>query len=148
MKQMRFVSAAIAILVMSGLVVLAEDVKPDAKPDVTGSWTWSFQGRNGNTMTSTLTLKQDGDKITGSMSGRGKPTDISDAKLSGDDLTFKVTRTRNDGSTMTIDYEGKVTADEIKGKSTSNFNGNPMSRDWDAKRGDASTTQPATQPAS
>jgi hypothetical protein len=131
---------------MSGLVSLA--VADDTKPDVTGTWTWSFQRPNGETMTSTLTLKQDGDKITGTVTGRNKPSDIQDAKLTGDDLTFKVVRTRND-QTITMTYDGKVTADEIKGKISSDMAGNTMSRDWDAKRStDAATTQPATQPAS
>jgi hypothetical protein len=145
MKLVHLGLTAIAICLMSGLVSLA--FADDAKLDLNGSWTWSYQGRNGNTMTSTLKLKQDGDTITGSVVGmNGQSTDIKDAKLAGDDLTFKVVRKRNDQE-MIINYDGKVTADEIKGKSTVDMNGTPSSRDWDAKRADASTTQPATQPA-
>jgi len=41
--------------------------------DVTGKWTYEMQGGrggNGGPVTQTLTLKVDGDKVTGTISGR------------------------------------------------------------------------------
>lgn len=35
---------------------------------------------------------------------------------------------------MTTKYSGTVTADTIKGKAESERNGQPQSRDWEAKR--------------
>jgi len=142
MKRTQLGLAAIFILALSGFMSLAHG--DDAKTDLTGTWTWSFQGQNGNTINSSLKLKQDGDKITGSLTGRnGTENPIKEAQLKGDDLTFKVTRTRNDQE-ITTTYTGKVTADEIKGKSETDMNGQMNSRDWDAKRStDSSTTKPA-----
>jgi hypothetical protein len=39
------------------------------------------------------------------------------------------------GTKMTTKYSGKVTADAIKGKMEFERNGEPVSRDWEAKRG-------------
>ncbi|HMB94720.1 MAG TPA: hypothetical protein VKK61_01640, partial [Tepidisphaeraceae bacterium] len=90
--------------------------------------------------------KQDGDKITGTITGfGGQEIEIKDAALKDGELTFKVTRKRNDMEITTV-YTGKVAADEIKGKAETNRDGQIMSRDWDAKKS-TDTTQPSTQPA-
>src|SRR3954468_12907211 len=66
--------------------------------DATGTWKWSVE-RNGNTIETTLKLKQDGEKLTGTInSGRqgGSDTEIEDGKVKGDAVSFKVTRTFGD----------------------------------------------------
>jgi len=78
-------------------------------------------------------LKLDGDKLTGSISGRQNDTNIEDGKLSGDDISFKVTREIN-GNKMVMKYSGKIDGDSIKGKIESERDGQPTSRDWNAKR--------------
>jgi hypothetical protein len=105
----------------------------DKKADPTGTWKWSFSGQNGQTRETTLKLKLAGDKLTGTISGRGGETEIEDAKLSGDEISFKITREFN-GNKMTIKYNGKLSGDSIKGKTESERDGQPRSRDWEAKR--------------
>lgn len=83
--------------------------------DVTGKWTYEMQGRNGNSMTQTLNLKADGDKLTGTVSGRRGETEISDGKIDGDTITFNVVREFN-GNSMTMKYTGTVSGDTIKFK--------------------------------
>ena len=83
--------------------------------DVTGKWTYEMQGRNGNAMTQTLTLKVDGDKVTGAVSGRRGETSISDGKIEDDTITFNVVREFN-GNSMTMKYTGTVSGDTIKFK--------------------------------
>ena len=58
--------------------------------DVTGKWTAEVQGRNG-AMTTTFVFKVEGEKLTGTVSGRGGDTAISDGTVKGDDLSFNVT---------------------------------------------------------
>ena len=82
--------------------------------DVTGKWTYEMQGRNG-AMTGTLNLKADGDKVTGTVSGRGGETEISDGKIDGDTVTFTVVREFN-GNKVNMKYTGKVSEDGIKFK--------------------------------
>jgi hypothetical protein len=104
------------------------------KVDPTGTWKWSFTGQNGQTRETTLKLKKDGDKLTGTVSGRNGDTAIDNAKLNGDEISFEVTREFN-GNKMTTKYNGKVSGDSIKGKSESkNRDGETRSRDWEAKR--------------
>jgi hypothetical protein len=117
------------ILLASSLVTRAEDKKADP----TGTWKWSFTGQNGQSRETTLTLKLEGDKLTGKISGRGSDIDISDAKVSGDDISFNVTRERN-GNSSTQKYSGKLSGDTITGKIEFERNGESQSRDWEAKR--------------
>ena len=108
--------------------------------DATGTWTWSRPGRNGGeARTTTMTLKAEGEKLTGSLSRPGRQggdpvkTEISDGKVKADEISFSVTREFN-GNKMTIKYSGKVSADTIKGKTEVERNGETRSRDWEAKR--------------
>ncbi|HEY3940643.1 MAG TPA: hypothetical protein VGL97_24655 [Bryobacteraceae bacterium] len=80
--------------------------------DVNGKWTAEMQGRNGNTMTVNMNLKADGDKLTGTVSGRNGDTDISDGKVDGDNVSFKVVREFN-GNKRTMEYKGKMEGDTI-----------------------------------
>jgi hypothetical protein len=82
--------------------------------DVTGKWTYEMQGRNG-AMTGTLNLKADGSTLTGTVSGRGGETEISDGKIDGGTVSFTVVREFN-GNKMTQKYTGTVTGDGIKFK--------------------------------
>jgi len=101
--------------------------------DVNGTWKWSVE-RNGQTIETTLKLKQEGKKLTGTISGRNNTeTDIEDGKVEGDDVSFQVTREFN-GNKMVFQYKGKVSGDTIKGKVETERNGEKQSRDWEAKK--------------
>ena len=116
------------------LAFLSVNSRAEDKANATGTWTWSFTGQNGQTRETTLKLKQDGDKLTGKISGRNNTeTDIEDGKISGDQVSFKITREFN-GNKITSTYHGKLTGDTIKGKSEFERNGQSQSRDWEAKR--------------
>jgi hypothetical protein len=127
---------AIALLQLTAclLFTLSLSVQAaDKKNDPTGTWTWSVPGRDGNTREVTGKLKLDGDKLTGSISGRQNDTNIEDAKLSGDEISFKVTREFN-GNKIVQKFSGKISGDTIKGRIESERDGQPTSRDWNAKR--------------
>jgi hypothetical protein len=80
--------------------------------DVSGKWKFETQGRNG-AVTQTLTLKASGDTLTGSLAGgRGGDVEISDGKVSGDDISFNVNR-EFQGNKITTKYTGKVSGDTI-----------------------------------
>jgi hypothetical protein len=82
--------------------------------DVTGKWTYEMQGRNG-AMTGTINLKADGGTLTGTVSGRGGETEISDGKIDGDTVSFSVVREFN-GNKMVMKYTGTVSGEGIKFK--------------------------------
>lgn len=122
---------------------LFADDKKDT-PNPTGTWKWSVTPPNGQPFEASLKLKLDGEKLSGTFIGRGgNESAIQDAKLSGEEISFKVVRER-DGQKFVSDYHGKLSGDSIKGKIESDFNGQKRERDWDAKREGASLTVSAT----
>lgn len=123
----RLSSVAIG-LVFAGLVSSALAAE---NPAGTWKWTASFGGQERE---QTLTLKLDGDKLTGSMPGRdGEPTQISDGTFKDDKVSFSVTREFN-GQKRTTKYSGTVKGDTITGKSERERDGQTTSTDWVAKR--------------
>jgi hypothetical protein len=84
--------------------------------DITGKWTAQIPGRQGNMQDSTFTFKQDGAALTGTMAGgRGGEVAISEGKVDGNNVAFKVTRERG-GNTITQTFTGVVSGAEIKFK--------------------------------
>ena len=83
-----------------------------AAPNVTGTWTGAMSGGQGG-FNLTFTFKQDGAALTGTVNGgQGDPIAISEGKVDGDKISFKVVI---QGGT-TITHEGTINAagDEIK----------------------------------
>jgi hypothetical protein len=105
----------------------------DKKADVTGTWKSSFTNQNSQVRESTFKLKVEGDKLTGTVSGRNNDTAIEEGKVKGDEISFQVTREIN-GNKVTTKYTGKVSGDTIKGKAESQRDGQPQKRDWVAKK--------------
>jgi hypothetical protein len=104
-----------------------------AAENASGDWKWSTTTQNGDTFESTAKLKQDGEKLTGTINGRFGETEITEGAVKGDEVKFQVKRER-DGQGFVINYRGKLAADTIKGKIEFDRDGNPVSRDWEAKR--------------
>lgn len=119
-----------------GLVFLAQIMAADP----TGTWIWSFPGRQGaEARKTTLKLKLEGEKLTGKISSPGRQgaepreVEITDGKVKGDEISFNIVREFNNNK-MTQKYTGKVVGDTIKGKVEFERNGQTMTRDWEAKK--------------
>jgi hypothetical protein len=104
------------------LSVVAVHATPQDNANVAGTWEITMAamqggggGGGGTPPPQTLTLKQDGTKVTGTISGRGGDTPI-EGSVSGNTLTFTVTRQGRDGNTMTITYTATVSGDSLSGK--------------------------------
>lgn len=99
------VSALLALTVMVALGA-----------DIDGKWSRETQGKNGP-QTQTLTLKAEGNKLTGSMEqgggGKGGPATISDGTINGANVEFKVVRDFG-GNSITQTFKGTVSATELK----------------------------------
>ncbi len=84
-----------------------------AAADIDGKWTAETEGRNGP-VTQALTLKADGNTLTGSMQGgRGGAVDISDGTINGSDVSFNIVREFN-GNKITQQYKGTLSGGELK----------------------------------
>jgi len=127
-----------AVLALGSIATASAE---DKALSATGNWAWTIPARNGGAERKmTLTLKQDGEKLTGKVSspgrdgGAARETEIADGSVKGSDVTFSVTREFN-GNKMTSKYSGKLSADAITGKVESkDRDGNDQSRDWTAKK--------------
>src|SRR5262245_5253507 len=103
-----------------------------AADDATGTWKWSSTFNN-NTVESTLKLKQEGEKLTGTYIGRGNTeSPVEEGTIKDNTVNFKVVREFN-GNKFTMKYSATLSGDTIKGKLS--FDGNQIEpRDWEAKR--------------
>lgn len=82
--------------------------------DLTGKWKGSMPGRDGNAREISFQFKADGPKLTGSMMGpMGNEIAISDGKVEGPDVSFKVVIEFN-GNAMSLNYTGKLEGEDLK----------------------------------
>jgi|ERR1700679_2967267 hypothetical protein len=88
--------------------------------DVSGKWTFEQAGRQGgNPTTSTITLKVEGGKLSGTVSrpGRGgqgtMDTAISEGTVDGNNVTFKTSQDMR-GATFVTSYKGTLDGDTLK----------------------------------
>ena len=116
------------LCICAALMMTLTPITARAATDVTGTWTGEIKSPDGSAgFQISFTFKQDGDKITGAVQGaQGDPIAISEGKVDGDKITFKVAF-----NGMPISHEGTVSAagDEIKLTSKSdqgNFPGGEM----------------------
>ncbi|REK09888.1 MAG: hypothetical protein DWQ37_17420 [Planctomycetota bacterium] len=103
--------------------------------DASGKWTWSFS-RAGEDYEMTLDLKQEGDKLTGTLHlpfRDGFELDIKDGKVEDDKLSFKTVMERGERA-FESKYEGTIEGDTIKGTIERQRRGQPIKREWEAKR--------------
>jgi hypothetical protein len=127
--------AGTSILVLA-LSVAAIHAAPQSKADVSGAWTLTvapappavppggtaaaapegrgqYNGRGGGPPT--LTLKQDGDNITGTLTGgRGAGLAVT-GSVSGDQITWTISRRLADGIARPEVYKGTISGDTITG---------------------------------
>jgi hypothetical protein len=125
-----FVLLAALCLAIAGMITVA--AAQDAQ--VAGTWTFSMVaaaggGGGGRGGPQTLTLTQDGQKLTGTLHG-GRGDSPVTGTISGNNITLSVTRQTQNGE-MKIDYTGTVSGDSMKGTVMMGQN----SRDWTATKG-------------
>jgi hypothetical protein len=131
MQRLTLTAVVVALLGLVGSARTDDKAKADGK-DVTGTWTWSVTF-NDRTIDFTLKLKQEGDKVTGTLSTARGDTKIEDGKCKDGEVCFKVTRER-DGQKFTSTYKGKVAGNTIKGNVEFGSGDRTQKRDWEAKR--------------
>jgi hypothetical protein len=108
--------------------------------DVTGKWTYEQPGRGGGPgRPVTITLKQDGSKLTGSIpgfargGGEAPAMEVMDGKVDGSTISFS-TKMEMGGQTRVTKYEGTVEGETIKFKITREGQNGPVTTEVTAKR--------------
>ena len=121
-------TTALALLT---LVCVAANARAAADPN--GTWKWTFTTQNGQEIQISVTLKADGEKLTGKVSRNDQSTDITDGTFKNDEVAFNVERERN-GQKFVSKYKGKVEGDAINGKIEIELGGDTRSFDWKPTR--------------
>jgi hypothetical protein len=85
-----------------------------AGADPSGLWSGSMTGRDGNQREVSFRFAADGPRLTGSMLGpTGNEIEISDGKVQGEEVTFKVVLNWN-GRPAALLYRGRLTGGELR----------------------------------
>ncbi len=127
MRTLKCFAGAAALSVLISLAAWAADAS--------GKWTWT-QRRQNNDITMTLEVKQDGEKLTGTVSGGGQnntKTEIKEGTVKGNDVSFVVIREFN-GQQRKTTYKGKLDGDTITGTAVRVRDGQEQSTEWKATR--------------
>jgi len=96
----------------SSLAALALAASSLFGADLTGKWVGKMETPNG-TRDLVMTLKADGEKLTGTVGGMRGDAEITDGKIAGDNVSWVVVRNFN-GNEMRQEYKGKVSGTEMK----------------------------------
>jgi hypothetical protein len=126
---MKAIFSMALVLGVCGLLGAADDKKVDP----VGTWNCEYE-IGGQQRTSTLKIKKDGDKFTGTMSWPDqKEENLKDVKVKDATLTFSAVRKFMDNE-IPIDYTFTVDGDKLKGKGAAEFGGNKQEFDIEGKR--------------
>jgi hypothetical protein len=127
-------TAILSMALVFGVYGLA-DAADDKVVDPIGKWKCEYE-IGGQQLTSTLKLKKDADKLTGTMSWPNQDeTKLKDLKLKDDTLTFSAERKLPGmDDAITVEYKLKIDGDKIKGKGAAEFGGEKREWDIEAKR--------------
>ena len=79
--------------------------------DISGNWSGTLQAGD-NPVPLTFAFKQDGEKLTGTVTGPGGPLPLNDGKVTGDKISFYV-QTDMNGSPTKFMSEGTLKGEEI-----------------------------------
>ena len=124
---MRAIVAAVLTVGLGGFAA-AED-----KADPVGTWKCETDVK-GQKRESTLTVKKDGDKLTGTVTGQDKKElKANDVKFKDGTLTYSVDRELMEQK-FTVKYTLKIDGDALKGKAEADLGGEAVSFDITGKR--------------
>jgi hypothetical protein len=111
----------------------AKQDKKASKADPVGTWKCETEV-NDVKRTSTLTIKKDGTKFSGTMTWQDKKVSkLGDVKFKDGELTFSAERELMENK-FTIKYKLKIDGDKLTGKGEADFGGETRSFDVEGKR--------------
>jgi hypothetical protein len=136
-------------LAILALAIIGTTLQAGESPvNPTGTWKLTTPGTNTNARVSAQTLKLnlDGGTLTGTLTynssaivnGKAHVSEspITEAKLRGDEISFKFTHPPavGRGPNANYSYQGRISGNTIKGTFTTEWMGQTRTRDWQAER--------------
>ena len=131
-------ASLVTLVTIAALCVLSPSLSAQNKAakttDPSGTWRWEYE-LGGATMKDSLRLSLSKDnKLVGYFKGReDKPIEIKEAKIEGDMLSFLLT-VDFQGTSVKLDFKGKVKGDEIEGNVTATTGEGSQEFPWTPKR--------------
>ena len=123
--------AILTTVLVVGLCGVAE--AQGTKGDPVGTWKCEYNIGD-QKREATLTVKKEGDKVTGTMKFQdGQEAKLKDPKVKDAELTFIVDRKLMD-NTITCECKLKFDGDKFKGKGAADFGGQKTEWDIEGKR--------------
>ena len=121
------------LVVCAGLALLLCSASAAAvqQADVAGAWKMTYTTKDGVKMESTLTLKNEGGVLSGSIDSPRGTVALNEVTVKGEEIAFAVIRV-GFGDTIRIDYKGTLKGDTMTLKMTAGAR-EPL--DVTAKRG-------------
>jgi len=121
------------LVVCAGLALLLCSASAAAvqQAEVAGAWKMTYTTKDGVKMESTLTLKNEGGVLSGSIDSPRGTVALNEVTVKGEEIAFAVIRV-GFGDTIRIDYKGTVKGDTMTLKMTAGAR-EPL--DVTAKRG-------------
>jgi hypothetical protein len=113
MKRRTLITTALVCCFMVCLAVVA---------DLSGKWTGTLKGPDGNVVAIHLVFKVDGDKLTGTGQGDGDAMQIDSGKINGNEFSFTLT---DPGGTV-FKQSGKYYENGDSVSMNVEFNGNKL----------------------
>lgn len=104
--------ATLALLAIAAILTLAVWAA-----DISGTWTMSTPGRDGQMMERDITIKQEGNKITVTFPPfrEGMDPMVGEGTLEGNAIQWTLVMHRPDGQEMKMEYKGTVDGNTMKG---------------------------------
>jgi hypothetical protein len=122
-----------AILSMALVLGVCGLARAADKVDPVGTWKCEYE-IGGKQLTATLTIKKDGDKLSGTMSWPDqKDANLKDVKLKDSALTFSAVRKFMDNE-FPLAFTLTIGGDKFKGKAAADFGGQKQEWDINGKR--------------
>jgi hypothetical protein len=130
-KQFSLLLITLSMALVLGFCRLASGA--ETKVDPVGTWKCEYE-IGGQPRTSTLTIKNDGDKLAGTMDWPDqKDAKLKDVKLKDGELTFSAVRVLADNK-YNVEYKLNVDGDKLKGKGAVVIGDEKREFDFEGKR--------------
>ncbi len=100
-------------VVLLAVMLFALCVVTAVAADINGKWVAQVPGRDGTPMEQTFMFKVAGDQVTGTLTTQQGSQEISEGKLSGNEVSFAVVIKRNEREMKSL-YKGTISGNEIQ----------------------------------
>lgn len=104
-----------------------------AQATVDGNWNFTMDSQMGQ-VTAKVTLKAEGNKLTGTFDLGGRTLTVEDGTIEGNALKFMLRRDRPTGGVMVYDMAGKLDGDAIAGTARASMDGQEYELPWSMSR--------------